>query len=235
MKINSLGEDIIKSNLNNDVLLNTNKLTPNEEIGFMFEGEISDSLTMLGIEHDIFPHLSRKLFKQNRNVDGEQNKGVDFRIIVNGFTVMIESKDYQHMYGFYLHNITDRFKGEGNRADYNLCVVADKYKSGFYKFRDILYEQYGIILLDIKELPLFIRWLKSIRRGINYIINNSILSLVYSVFRIILRKPKKYLKQFLIFPNYSSRFLDLVENSMKNKSHLGEIEMKYKLTKEVKL
>jgi len=186
----------------------------------MFQGKTSDNLTLLGIEHDELPHLFREDFKKNRNKDGEQTNGVDFRIVVNGYKVMIECKDWKYAYECWLHNVTDRFQGKENNGDFNLCVVANKHSSGFFKLRHILKQQ-GIILLADYELSDFLY--KLMERAINSIINYSILPFKLPYFRNILLKPKKYLKQWYIYFKNLTSFISLRDNSLKNKSHLGEM------------
>ena len=133
----------------NNKSLELNKLTFKEEIGFLFEGEISDRLSRLRIDHDELPHLFRTDFKEN------VKKGVDFRFPVNDKKVCIEAKKWKRVYSSWLYAVTDRFMGKGNYGDINLLVVDNLYSNGWFSLRHKLSE-YGIKVMTDYQLYNFL-------------------------------------------------------------------------------
>jgi len=140
-----------------DVKGDTMSLTEREEKGFQFEAEISDLLTLLKIQHDEFPHLFRNDFKHR------VGQGVDFKLNVNGYSIMVECKDWDFTSPSWLHNVIDRFVGKSsNYGTYNICVVRKKYSSRFYRYKHIP-KKYSIMLMSDYEFYAFL--LKQLRKG----------------------------------------------------------------------
>jgi len=224
----------IKSNFNNDIFSNSYKLTPNEEKGFMFEGEISESLFSLHLDHDELPHLFRSDFKRNRN-DSKQNKGVDFRLSVNGYDVMTEAKDWEHAYESWLDKVTDRFMGRNNYGDFNICVVKNIHGSGFFKYRHKLRED-GIKLMSAYDFSWYIY--KLMRRGCKIYVSyysNTVSNHVKFRVRESSEKNKRYIRQFYIASDNSDNYKindsveDTIKTKLSSKFHRGEQIVNYNI------
>ena len=186
------------------------KLTLNEEKGFGFEGEISESLFRLHLEHDELPHLFRSEFKKN------VSKGVDFRLSVNGYKVMAEAKKWKHAHKSWLPKITDRFMGKNNYGDKNICVVKNIHGSNFFRYRHELRE-HGIKLMADYEFSWFIyKLMKRPCKIYSYYNTDLVLSDVILTLKEVLKKKKQYINQSYI-PHNNSRLEinDSVEGTMK--------------------
>ena len=64
----------ISNNNDNSEQLDKGILTLREEQGFLFEGEVSELLFSIGIDHDEYPHLFREEFKQNITVRKKEGR-----------------------------------------------------------------------------------------------------------------------------------------------------------------
>ena len=127
-------------------------LTRNEEIGFQFEGIVSDRLTLLNVEHNELPHLFREDFKR------DISKGVDFpNLRVQDVTIDVEAKKWKRVFPCWLNKVIDRF--ENSVADFKIVAVANYLKAGWGKMHSRLW-RHGILIMSLRTLTKFIRKLQ---------------------------------------------------------------------------